>query len=158
MPGDDIKNVVIDKWDDTVFARGTSVINYSENLPVEAVNYGIIFEYNRALNIPVSIQAPFGFDGYNTYLIAPTNAKINGLVLQLTSIFDKATNFTTNLTYSQFFIDVDNIQMLTVWKYQPLKNNNVRRIAQLNCWCPKLEHAGHRLFEPFNSTKLGGNR
>jgi hypothetical protein len=157
MVGDDIKNVVIDKWDDTIWARGTSKINYSENLPVEAVNYGIIFEYNRALNIPANIQAPFGFDGYNTYIIAPTNAKINGLVLQLTTIFDKGSNFTSNVTYSQFFIDVDNIQMLSVWKDKHLKNNNVRRIAQLNCWCPKLSHDAHRIFAPFHNQTLGGN-
>ena len=155
MVGNDIKNVTNDNWTVAICTKPSQIV-YLRDCPVEAIGYGVVFHQKRINNTPAQIQTPFGFDYYDVYLIGYSEADITAFLKQLCDIFDSATIFVSNTTYSRFFINVDNVQTYTEWKGEELVEN-VRHIALAGAWCVKRIHDAQRLGDPrFN--ELGESR
>lgn len=155
MAGDDIKNVTIDNWSVLICALPSQIV-YLRDCPVDAIGYGIAFHQKRINNTPAQIQTPFGFDFYDVYLIGYSEADITAFLKQLCAIFDSATIFAANTTYSRFFIDADNIQTYQEWKGKELVEN-VRHIALAGAWCVKRIHDANRIGDP-RMNELGETR
>jgi hypothetical protein len=142
---DDPASVFSTFWNAALCTKGR--IDYLRDHPVEHAAYGIIFDRKRNNLAPQNIQVPFGFHYFDTWLIGYNQDNIDDFLVQAAAICDSATNFTTNVTYSRFFIDVDNVQFLSEYKGIQL-GVNVRHIALAGLWAVLRKHDAHRLGDP----------
>jgi hypothetical protein len=151
----DIVSVLEAKWVAALCTKGK--IEYDTLIPPTMVGYGVIFRYTEAGYIPDTINAPYGADHYLCYIIGRTTAELNNLIGHLIYLFDDTTGsvYTSNTSYSRFYIDSENVKILD--KYDdthPCTTN--WRVALTNVWCVKKYHDKNRLFVQPTVREFGG--
>ena len=150
MPtADEPKAFLAAHWTNSICTKPNQVDNYETTNP-KAVGRGIIFRRQRTTFIPDTIQAPFGADYWLTYIMGSTVDQVDTLLTQLAAQFDPDANYTTNNSYSHFWVNINNAQYLT--EFEDKKASQQWRICVLDIFGSKKVHDGHRLFEPRYNT------
>lgn len=150
----DIVSYIQYYYDSTTYAG--LIIAYDSSCPIKHVGYGIIFQEQRQTFVPENINAPWGADHYNVYIIGNSRSQIEAIARHMITLFNSTMDMTLNTSYAQFWLDYDNAQWLKSWEDRPI-NENWRKIANCSVWCSKREHTGQQILDPRYNTRLGGD-
>ena len=142
---DEPKAFLAAHWTNSICTKPNQVDNYETTNP-KAVGRGIIFRTQRVAFVPETIQAPFGANHWTTYIMGSSVDQIEALLTQLVAQFDVEANYTTNATFSRFWIDINNVQYLG--EFEDKKSSQQWRIAVADVWGSKKIHDAHRLGDP----------
>jgi hypothetical protein len=154
MPtADEPKAFLAAHWTNSICTKPNQVDNYETSNP-KAVGRGVVFKRQRVSFVPDSIQAPYGADHWTTYIMGSTMDQIEALLTQLVTQFDTEANYTTNNSYSRFWIDVNNVQFLE--EFEQKHSSQQWRICVTDVWGSKKVHVANRLAEPRFNPQEGG--